>query len=153
MPTYAWDTGEVSSSARGIDPALEAERYGGGRTGRRRLLIVTVVVGAAVSLAWLLWVAAFHAVPDVRSELQSYEILSPGEARATVLVDRADDGVEATCIVQANAEDRSAVGQRVFTLGPGEPEDATFDVVIRTERPAVQVVATGCTAPGQPRPR
>ena len=143
----------MSTDARGIDPALQAERYGAPRPGRRRLLIVAVVVGAVAALAWLLWVAAFHAVPQVRSELQSYEILSPGEASATVLVDRADDTVDATCIVEANAEDRSAVGQRVFTLGPGEPEDATFDVLIRTERPAVQVVVTGCTAPGQARPR
>ena len=141
------------TSVRGMDPDLEAERYGAPRAGRRRLLQVAVVVLAVVSLAWLLWVAAFHAAPDARSELRSYEILSPSEASATVLVDRSDDSVEATCIVQAYAQDRTAVGQRVFTLGPGDPEDATFDLTIRTERPAVQVVATGCTAPGQGRPR
>ncbi|QWC84252.1 DUF4307 domain-containing protein [Nocardioidaceae bacterium] len=136
-----------------MDPGLRAERYGAPQPGRRRLLLVLVGLGAAVGLGWLAWVAVFHAVPEVRSELRSYEILSPDEATASVLVDRADDGVEATCIVQAYGEDHSAVGQRVFTLGPGEPEDATFDVAIRTERPAVQVVATGCTAPGQPRAR
>ena len=136
-----------------MDPALRAARYGSPRPGRRRVLVGLVAVLAVVSLVWLGWVTLFHAVPSVRSELRSYEIVSPTEATATVLVDRSGEDVDATCLVQAYAEDRTAVGQRVFTLGPGEPEDATFDLSIRTERPAVQVVATGCTAPDQARAR
>ena len=55
----------------------------------------------------------------------------------------------AQCVLRALAEDKSAVGEAVFT-----PEDSgRISVPIRTERRATAVEKVGCTADGQKRPR
>ncbi len=123
------------------------ERYGAPRPGRRRALIVGVVVLALVSGGWLVWAGLFHATPPVASELVGFEVIDDHTASAVVDVDL-EDGVEARCVLQALAEDHTPVGDYAWA-----PTDGRNRVELRTERRATAVSLVGCTAPGQPRPR
>ncbi len=124
-----------------------ADRYGAPRPGRRRLLLVAVVLVAAVCLGWLGWTAWFHATPDVRSELVGFSVVSTHETTAEVDVS-VGDGVEASCTVRAYSSDHSTVGELTF-----EPRNGRNSLAVRTEREATSIENIGCTAPGQPRPR
>jgi hypothetical protein len=123
------------------------DRYGAPSPGRRRVLVGTVVAVVVASLGWLAWAAWFHATPPVRSELVTWAVVDDHEATATVSV-VLQDGVAASCVVRAVAEDHTTVGEVAF-----EPVDGSNDVSVRTERLATSVTLLGCTAEGQPRPR
>jgi Domain of unknown function (DUF4307) len=96
----------------------------------------------------LIWTMFFHANPVVSSELVGWEVVDDQAVTARVDVDIRDDDVAATCRVKAFAEDHTVVGEVSFT-----PEQGTNQVELRTERRATSVESTGCTAPGQSRPR
>ena len=128
-------------------PASLAERYGDPSPARRRLLLGVLVVAVAAFAGWLAWATWFHATPDVESEMLGYDIVGEHEASATVSVSL-DDGVSASCVVQAVAEDHLTVGEVAF-----EPVDGRNEVTVRTERRATTVRLAGCTTEGQPRPR
>ncbi|HEX5861558.1 MAG TPA: DUF4307 domain-containing protein, partial [Nocardioides sp.] len=72
-----------------------ADRYGAPSPVRRRLLVGTVAVVAALFLGWLAWAAWFHATPAVESELATWSVVDDHEVRATVNVSL-EDGVAAT---------------------------------------------------------
>jgi hypothetical protein len=140
----------VSVQDRGRDGAADpglAERYGA-PSGRGRT-VAAVVVGlvGATFLAWVAWVTWFHGTPQVTSELVGWEVTGEHAATATVDVSLAD-GVDATCRLQARADDHAVVGAVAFT-----PVDGRNTVQVRTERRASAVEQIGCTAPGQERPR
>jgi hypothetical protein len=125
-----------------------ADRYGAPSPVRRRVLVGVVAVVAAVFLGWLAWTVAFHATPEVESELTSYDVVDDGSASAVVIVSLADEDVVASCRIRAYADDHTTVGELAF-----EPVDGRNEVTLRTERRATSVTLLGCTAPGQPRPR
>ncbi|HYF73974.1 MAG TPA: DUF4307 domain-containing protein, partial [Nocardioides sp.] len=78
-----------------------------------------------------------------------YDVVGDHEATATVRVDLADPGVEATCLLRAYAADHAVVGELSFTPTASGRTEQT----VRTERRATSVELVGCTAPGQERPR
>ena len=124
-----------------------AERYGTPSRVRRRVLLGVVALVVVGFLGWLVWAAWFHATPAVDSELVTWDVVDAHEATATVAV-TLDDGVAASCLVRAVAEDHMTVGELAF-----EPVEGRNDVSVRTEREATSVTLVGCTAEGQPRPR
>jgi hypothetical protein len=124
-----------------------AERYGSGSPVRRRTTLAAAVVVALVFGGWLGWTTLFHATPAVSSEIGGWEVVDDGTVEATVSVSL-EEGVDASCVVRAYAEDHSTVGELAF-----EPVDGRNQVTLRTERRATSVTVLGCTAPGQPRPR
>jgi hypothetical protein len=124
-----------------------ADRYGAPSPVRRRVLVGAVGVVVAGFLGWLAWAAWFHATPPVESELVTWAVVDDHEATATVTVSL-QEGVAASCVVRAVAEDHATVGEVAFT-----PTDGSNEVSVRTERRATALTLVGCTAEGQPRPR
>ena len=124
-----------------------AERYGTPSLVRRRVLVGVVAVVVVGFLGWLAWATWFHSTPAVDSELVTWSVVDEHEATATVSV-TLEEGVAASCLVRAVAEDHMTVGELAF-----EPVDGTNEVSVRTEREATSVTLVGCTAEGQPRPR
>ena len=110
---------------------------------------MAVLVLAA--LGWLVWSVWSHSTPQVTSELETYDVLDDYTVTATLVVELADDDVEATCTLQALAEDHTVVGELTFTPDPQLGQRQVQE--IRTERRATAVTTLGCTAPGQNRPR
>ena len=124
-----------------------ADRYGTPSPVRRRVLAGAVVLVAAAAAGWLAWATWFHATPAVQSELVTWSVVDEHEASATVTV-ALEEGVTATCVVRALAEDHMTVGELAFA-----PTDGANEVAVRTDRRATSVTLVGCTAEGQPRPR
>jgi Domain of unknown function (DUF4307) len=124
-----------------------ADRYGTPSPVRRRVLVGVLVVVVVAFLGWLAWATWFHATPAVESDLVTWEVVGDHETTVTVQV-ALEEGVSASCVVTAVAEDHTTVGEVAF-----EPVDGSNDVSVRTERRATSVSLEGCTAPGQPRPQ
>ncbi|CAN5259708.1 MAG: DUF4307 domain-containing protein [Nocardioides sp.] len=124
-----------------------ADRYGSGSSASRWVvggLAAAVVVGLALLLVTII---SDQTRPKVTSGLVSFEVLDDHSVTTRMDVDLAD-GVEATCLLRAYAEDHTPVGDLSFT-----PIDGGQSVTIRTERRATSVEKIGCTAPGQNSPR
>jgi len=128
-----------------------AERYGAPSAHRRRLLVAATVVLALVFLGWLTWTVVGHTRTQVTSELEGFSVVDDSTVSVVLLVNLADDDVEATCRLRAYAEDHTTVGELAFTPDPGVGQRQ--EVEIRTERRATAVESLGCTADGQKRPR
>ena len=127
-----------------------AKRYGAPSPQRRRAIIVLVGAVAVIGLAWLAWVVIYQSNPEVRSELESFEVVDDHTAKAVLSVVRDDGDVVATCMVRALSEDHQVVGEANLVIRGGA-SDQTIDITIRTERRALVVERLGCTAPGQPQ--
>ena len=129
-----------------------AYRYG--MPSRTNRVVAGVLVGALLVSAagFLSWTVLFHADPEVRSQVMSFDVVSDHEAEAVLQVVREHRTTEALCRLQALAEDHAVVGELTRRVADG-PEDQILSVSIRTERRATTVASIGCTAPGQPRPR
>ena len=127
-----------------------AERYGAGSPWLRRADLAVAGLLALAFLAWLAWSTWSHSNPQVTSQLESFSIVDDHTATA-VLVVTMDDDVEATCTLQAVAEDHSVVGELAFKPDPDKGRRQVQEV--RTERRATTVQSLGCTAPGQTHPR
>lgn len=130
-----------------------AERYGHGavRHRRRRVIAASGVLGV-LALGWLGWVTWSASTPEASAQLRTFEVLSPQQATASVVVTLADPAVEATCLVRATAADSSVVGERSFVV-TGVEGPQRVEVEVRTEREATSLVSVGCTTPDQVRPR
>ena len=126
-----------------------AQRYGAPSPWRRRTAVLLTVVLAAVAGLLVAWAAWSHATPEARSELVGFTVTDEHEGVADVQVQLSDRAADVQCVLRALAEDKSAVGEAVFT-----PESSgRLSVPIRTERRATAVEKVGCTAEGQQRPR
>jgi hypothetical protein len=117
-----------------------ADRYGRPSPTRRRVLLALVGLVVAAFGAWVVWVVLLHGSPEVSAGIQGYDVVD--EHTATAVVDvRLEEGVAATCVVRASAEDKTTVGELSFT-----PTDGRNEVTVRTERLATTVDLVGCTA-------
>ena len=130
-------------------PTDLTDRYGAPSAGRRWALLAVVVVVVGAFLGWLGWTIWSQSTPEVTSTLVGFHVVDEHAVVATVQVELADDGVEASCTLRAYAADHTVVGELVFT-----PESSgRTEQTVRTEREATSVERIGCTAPGQNRPR
>ena len=127
------------------------DRYGPNNRSRWPVYVISIIVAALA--AWAVWAFNAQIHPKVTSGLTTYRIVNAQQATATFDVVRADAGVQATCTVQALAEDHSTVGQLAKIIPVTSPTKATFTVTIRTTRKAFAVNWVGCTAPGQNSPK
>ena len=130
-----------------------AQRYGTRRPLRRPLIITLVVFVAAASLGWLVWVIGFHGSPLVRSNIVSFHVNGQHSAVATLTVVRRTADVSASCLLRAQAEDHSIVGELNFTVDSAEQSTTTITRSIRTERKATSVQLLGCVSDGQTQRR
>lgn len=120
-----------------------AERYGVRRPGRRYATILAVAVLALGGLGWLGWAAVQHAAPDVRGELQGFDVVSVHEV--TVVVDvRRPSGDAVRCVVTAQAADFATVGEASVTIPPGQSTSLRHELSIRTEREATSATVESC---------
>jgi hypothetical protein len=125
-----------------------SDRYGAPQPWRRAVLLGVSVAVAGAFLGWLGWTIWAQSTPEVESELVGFDVIDEHEATAVVTI-QLDDGVAATCLLRAYAEDHSVVGELSFT-----PERSGLTgQSVRTERRASSVELMGCTAEGQDRPR
>ena len=118
------------------------DRYGTPAPWRRRATVVASTLLALVFLGWLGWTTWVHATPDVESDLVGYRVLDEHTATAQVRVHLKDEGIQASCVLRAFAEDHSVVGELAFTpeFGAAQPVEQT----VRTERRAVTGVLRTC---------
>lgn len=128
---------------------LMTQRYGAPRPWRRTAGVATAVALALVGGAFLAWAAWFHATPAAKSELVGFTVTDRHEVVADVQVALGEQAEDVQCVLRALAEDKTTVGEAVFTPGGS----GRMAVPIRTEREATAVEKVGCTADGQPRPR
>jgi len=117
------------------------------------LIITLAVFVAAAGLGWLVWVIAFHGSPLVRSNIVSFQVNGQHSAEARLTVVRRTADVDASCLLRAQAEDHSIVGELNFTVDSAEPATTTINRTIRTEREATSVALLGCVAEGQTQRR
>ena len=134
-----------------ISQDVLGDRYGAPSPWRRRVLVAASAALAMAFLGWLAWTAYVHSTPAVDSEMVTYSIDGEHQVTARVAVTLKDEGVRASCLLRAFAEDHSVVGELSFTpeYGARQPVEET----VRTERRATSLELVGCTAPGQNRPR
>jgi len=132
-----------------MDPteSLLRERYGRRRS--RRAWVPFAVLATVAGLGWLTWATAFHGAPPAESDMVGYQVLDGRTAEARIAVPRRDADVEASCLVRAQADDHTVVGETRFTVGPGGEPQGVYVVTVRTERPATAVELMGCVADGQ----
>ena len=95
------------------DSTALAERYGRGGRGSRgtNLVLAVAALAGVVLVAVTVWSFLVEADPDVRSALQTYDVVSDHEVVAELVVTRASEDVRATCRLHAVAEDHSTVGR------------------------------------------
>lgn len=145
-------TDPLSAAPSDGPPTDLTTRYGRTGRGRRPLLLALIGVLAVGGLAWLLWVASVQSTPTVASRLRTFDVTSPTSANATVEIERTDD-VEATCRLQAKAEDFSIVGETTLTVPADGPRRQAVTTTLSTQRLATAVVLIGCTTPDSQRAR
>ena len=142
----------MDDTAASLRADLMAERYGR-PPGRRRVALVLAAVLAIAGLGWLAWAVWLESTPDVQSGLVRTHVDGPHRVTADVALSFGNPHVVASCVLQAQADDHSVVGELNFRVGPVASEHVTVRKSMRTERPAVTVNLVGCTTPDQRRPR
>jgi len=134
-----------------LSPEL-AERYGAPPRARRPLLLGIVAVLAVAGVVWVAWVFAFHGRPEVTSQIVAYRIGGEHAATATFTVVRRDTDVSASCLLQAQAEDHSVVGELTVPVTSGA-KSVRLEKTLRTERRAATVLLVGCNTADRPARR
>ena len=135
-----------------MTPTDLAERYGAPSRARRPLLVATAAVLAAAAAAWLIWVMASHARPEVTSQMVGYQVRDQHAVTATFTVVRRDPGVRASCVLRGVAADHAVVGELAVAVTSG-PTTQRVHATLRTERSATSVELLGCSTRAQPAPR
>jgi hypothetical protein len=111
----------------------------------RPLLVVTIGIGVAVALSWLIWAALFHSRPAVASQVSAYTVVSDTAIDVTLTVDRRDPAQPVTCHVVAQAVDFSTVGEQQVTVAAAATRVVDLKLTLVTLRRAVTATAKGCT--------
>lgn len=131
------------------EPAARlAERYPP-RRGRRRLTFAACLLLAAVGLGWLIWAATIGANPAVSGRITAFEVLSTTQTHATLLVQRPDPAVPATCLVVAQATNYERVAELNVDVPSGTEQIVMIDIQLRTFKQATSVWLDRC----RPAPR
>ena len=138
----------ILDSAEPADPMLE-ERYGKPPRWSRLIAVVVVALLVTAGVAWVIWAGLAHSNPPVSAQLQSYEVRNPHATDITLAVERRDgDAVE--CLVYAQSENRTIVGERTIVVPAGDPGTTTVEATIETERRAVSGALQSCEVTDSP---
>ena len=121
-------------------PTDLADRYGTAPSRWRPLGLAAVGALVVGFLAWVVWAAVVHGSPDVDADLVSFDIVDQHTVKVRVDV-ALEDGVVADCRLRAIAEDKHAVGDKVFS-----PRHGVNEVTMSTERTATSIELQGCSA-------
>lgn len=120
-----------------------AERYPP-RRGRRRLIFIACLLLAGVGLGWLIWAATIRANPPVSGRITAFEVLSTTKTRATLLVQRPDPSVSATCLVVAQAVNYERVAELSVDVPSGTQQVVKIEIQLRTFKQATSVWLDRC---------
>lgn len=138
----------ILDSAEPADPVLE-ERYGKPPRWSRLIAVVVVALLATAGVAWVIWAGLAHSSPPVSAQMRSYEVRNAHETDITLMVDRRDgDAVE--CVVYAQSENRSIVGESTIVIPAGDPGTTTAEATVTTERRAVSGALQSCEVTDSP---
>ena len=123
--------------------ALPAGRYGPEPRRVHRTVLITVgVVAAALAVAYVVWVALFHANQPVRAGLESYRVMSDRSVEVVIRVVK-DSDVAAVCLVRARSRDGVEVGRQEIEI-PRGPEDEVRSITLTTTGRAITGELLGC---------
>lgn len=125
-------------------PQRPADRYGTVThpTARRAGLVILGLLLAA-ALAWWVWIAAMRSNPDVRWDLQGYEVVSDTSIELTWVVDR-PPGVALDCVLRARDESGAEVGRNRVPVPAGDTESNTVQHTLVTTARAVNGEVLTC---------
>jgi len=127
------------------------DRYGTARSNRLTIAVAGVIVLGL--LVWLAWAIKGNSSPEVTSGLTSYKVVDAHTATASFEVHLRSTDVHATCLLQAQAEDHTVVGEAHVKVPRDQGTEITLKETLRTEREATLVNLLGCTSPDQKRPQ
>ncbi len=127
------------------------DRYGDPRTSRLVIGVAAVVVLGL--LVWLGWAIKGNSSPEVTSALTKFNVDNEHQATATFEVRLRSTTVAATCLLQAQADDHTVVGEAHVKVPQDRGRDVTLNETLRTERKATLVDLLGCTTATQKRPQ
>ena len=111
----------------------------------RPVLMVTIGLGVAIALGWLIWVALFHSQPAVAAQVSAFSVVSDTAIDVTLTVDRRDPAQPVTCRVLAQAADLSNVGEKYVAVGPATVPVVDVKLTLVTLRRATVATVQGCT--------
>jgi hypothetical protein len=107
------------------------------------VVAVTAVVLTVVFGAWLGWAAWHHSHPDVAGRVESFDVVSEHEVELTLDIVRSGEfAVE--CVIRAQADDHSVVGEATITLEAGADREVSVTPTMRTDRRATSVSLVRC---------
>jgi len=107
--------------------------------------MVTIGLGVAIALGWLIWVALFHSQPAVAAQVSAFSVVSDTAIDVTLTVDRRDPAQPVTCRVLAQAADLSNVGEKYVAVGPATVPVVDVKLTLVTLRRATVATVQGCT--------
>lgn len=114
------------------------------RYGRGRNYIVPIAIAiAAIGIGWLLWAANFHSKPEIKTNVISYNALSPREIELSFEVIRKEPSKVFTCTLTGTDINHFVVGEiqreikaseRLITVRIPTRSTAAFAQVARCSR-------------------
>jgi Domain of unknown function (DUF4307) len=138
----------ILDSADYADPSLD-ERYGNPRRWSRLILVVVAALLATAGVAWVIWAGLAASNPPVSAQMSTYDVRSARATDVTLVIDRRD-GDAVQCLVFAESENATVVGERTIKVPAGDPGTTTVERTITTERRAVRGVLDSCEVTNGP---
>lgn len=117
-------------------------RYPPQRLSPAVLGVLAVVV--LVLIGYVIWVAVHRANPPVTGRIDTFQVVSDNEMKASLTVDRPDPSVAVKCflIVQAVGYDR--VGERWIEVPAGTGKLTSVDASVRTFKRGTAISVESC---------
>ncbi len=117
-------------------------RYPNKRLNPAMMTVLGFVVMALIG--YVIWVATNRANPPVSGRIDTFQVVSDNEMRATLTVERPNPSVAAKCflIVQAVSYDR--VGERWVDLPSGTERLTSVQVSLRTFKRGTAITVQSC---------
>lgn len=110
---------------------------------QRSALDYVLFIGAAIALvgaiAMVLVDGLERANPPVAAMVRGFEVLSPQEAIAEVVVQREDPAARVECSLYAQAQSYERVAELSFTVDPGTDFLTTVKVPVKTIKEATTI--------------
>ena len=117
-------------------------RYPKQRLSPAVLGVLAVVVLALVG--YVIWVAAHRANPPVTGRIDTFQVASDNEMKATLTVDRPDPSIAVKCFLVVQAVGYDRVGERWIEVPAGSEHLTTLDVTLRTFKRGTAISVESC---------